>query len=415
MRRARALIISGALILLTQLGFGQITQLENETDFDPDRVLLTFNPALEGADASNIVAGYGVRLEGIGGGTPTVRGDLIGGQPFGLISNDAPAGQGITSELVINFRYPVRQVGFLLTNGTPGLQARFTFRNVRGENIGTRIVPADESTGPFAGFEAPPGESFSRIVLSYGDSPNAEQFFELIFTYSNRPLFTTYLAQVADGALPNGGLRTDILIANLSNTTANGSLAIIGDNGDPVEVTLNGTAASSFNLAIPPQGLRRFTSSGTSQPPVQGYARIQTDVPVDGLAIFQILNAAGNPTSEAGVGSSTAFSESVAAVVRQVQGTIDSGLAVANVGDETATVTAQLLAPTGAVVATNNTFFSIPAHTHTATFLPTLFPTVPADFQGTLVLSSSQPLTVTVLRTASGLVLSSLPVGSLQR
>jgi len=168
-------------------------------------------------------------------------------------------------------------------------------------------------------------------------------------------------------------------------------------------------------LSVPPQGLRRFTSSGTSDPAVQGYARIQTDVPVDGLAIFQILNAAGNPTSEAGVGSSAAFSESVAAVIRQVQGTIDSGVAIANVGTETAAVTAQLIDLNGDVVASNNSLFDLEPNSHTAVFLPAIFPTVPADFQGTLILSSSQPLTTTVLRTASGLVLSSLPVGSLQR
>lgn len=407
--------IAAVAVLAVSTGAAQITQLDNENAFSEDRVLLTFDSALQGAAAEDLFAAYGIRIQGIGGGAPVIGGDLVGGIPFGFLNNAAQPGDGITSELVFDFRYPVRQVGFLLRNGGPGVEARFTLRNVRGENIGVRLFSLDNNPAPFAGFEAPAGESFSRVLLSYGQSANAEQVFELVLTYAERPTFATYLAQVADAALPTGGLRSDILIANLSNTTATGSLALLDDAGDPLNLTLNGQAGSNFPLSIPPFGLRRFVSAGIAQPPLQGSARIETNVPVSATAVFQILNATGNPVSEAGVGAADAVHRSVAAVVRRVQGTIDSGIAVTNAGDQMATASAQLFDGAGALQDTNTDFLRLAPGQHRAAFLPDIFPTVAPDFSGTMVISSNQPLAVTVLRTALGLVISSLPVGTLEQ
>lgn len=416
MKRHQILLFGIVLLWMSGAVWGQIGQLETENDFSPERISLTFNAAQEGAAASGLFDAYGVRIRGLGGGRPTVRGALIGGQPFGFLSNEAGVGEGVTSELVIDFREPVRQVGFLLKNGSPGTMARFTFRNVRGENIGVIQTPVEDDFGPFVGFEAPSGQSFSRIVLNYGDSPNPEEFAQLLFTYVTRSPFTIYFPQIADGALPGGGsLRTNILLANLSNTTATGQLLLFGDDGQPLELTLDGESGSVFNFAIPANSVQPYSTSGASSTPVQGYACVNSDVPVGGVAIFQAVDAQGAPVTEAGVESTSGRSLLTAAVARRMEGLLDSGVAVANVGDQPASGIMQLLDANGNVVSTNADFLQLGPNEHTAGFLPQFFEGLSPDFTGTLLIFSNQPLAVTVLRTANEIVLSSLPVASTER
>ncbi len=358
-----------------------------------------------------------MRIQGIGGGTPTIRGDLIGGQAFGLVSNESEPADGITSQLVIDFARPVRQVGFLLRHESPNpTTVNFLFRNLRGTNLGVLQTQIEQGIGPFAGFEAPQGEVFSKVLISYGDSPSPEQFLNLLFTYADRPTYQVYVPQVGDGALPGGGgLRTNILIANLTSTTASGQLLLFGDDGQPLELDLSGTTASEFELNLPARSLQVFETSAASSPPVQGYACVETDHPVSATGIFQILNASGRPLSEAGVEATEARHQAVATVIREAGVSLNSGIAVANASDQPANGVVQLLDSNGTLVASNSDFAQLGPRAHAAGFLPQLFPGVAADFEGTLLIFSDQPLAVVVLRTVQGLVQSSLPVGGLGR
>ncbi len=410
--------VLGVLFALGMIGtaWGQpIVQLTEE-QFSPDRVSLNFNSFREGAMASDLFDGYGFSITGIGGGTPTLLGDLVAGQPFRFVSNEAEPAAGLNTQLILDFRRPVRQVGFLLRHGgTATVDVRFMFRNPEGQNIGVLTGQVDPGIGPFAGFEAPQGETFSQILISYGDSPSPEQIFNLLFTYEARPTFRSYVAQIGDGALGGGGgLRTNILVANLTDTTATGQLLLFGDDGQPLELSLNGQTGSEFDLTVPPNSVRAFRTGADSTPPVAGYASVVTNVPTSGVGIFQIVNADGSIVSEAGVESTAARHRVLSTVTRDGAIGLDSGVAVANVGERAATAVAQLLDTNGDTVANNTNFFALGPGEHRAAFLGDIFPGLPADFEGTLLIISDTPLAVVALRTVQGLVQSSLPSASLE-
>ncbi len=417
MKSSRVFVITICAMLMGGAAFGQrVVQLQDESEFDGDRISLTFTQFQEGALARDLLTAYGVRIEAIGGGTPTIGRDLVVGQAAGFVSNQAEPAEGLNTQLIFDFQYPVRQFGLLLRHaGTSTIDARMQFHNLRGDNIATFQFPVEPGIGPLAAFEATQDEAFSRVVLNYGVSPFPEQFFQILLTYQERPVFTSYVAQVGDGALPGGGgLRTNIYIANLSNTIATGQLLLFGDDGSPLELTLGGETASAFDLNLLARSVAVFPSSGTSSPPVQGYACVESDQPLSVTGIFQILNAEGRPTSEAGVEGTRARHQVLSTVVREQGVGLDSGIAAANPSDQTANAQALLLDRNGGVVDTNNEFLQLGPGEHTAGFLPQIFPGVSADFEGTLLIVSDQALAVVVLRTGQGLVLSSLPSGSLE-
>ena len=125
-----------------------------------------------------------------------------------------------------------------------------------------------------------------------------------------------------------------------------------------------------------------MTTPGTSDPVVQGYAIVGASVPVQSTAVFQILNGAGAPTLEAGITGTQEATFQSAPVARAQLGSVDAGVALANTGDSTASLTLQL-------VNTANEFLGLfqtdmAPGTHMAGFVPGLFPGAPANFTDSL-------------------------------
>lgn len=409
-------VLFGIHLLMGASSMGQIEVLDNRSEFSSDRVVLSFASLQAGAVANEVFTAYGVRFDAVGGGVPTIGFDAPAGQAVFFLSNQSDPMDAATSQLIVSFSRPVREVGFLLRHeGPDSATFSFTFYNPLGDNLGSFQDQIEPGAAPFVGFRTPQEEEFSRVVVSYGESPGPEQLVELVLTYVEPPTFDTFVSQVADGVLPGGGLRTGILIANLANTTNRGRLALFGDDGNPLQLELNGAVGSEFDLNLTARAVQIFETAGGSNPPVQGYAVIETDLPASATGIFQILNSGGDPISEAGVEATTARRLQVATVIRQAGISLDSGIAVANVTDQPASALVQLLDANGSVVASNGNFASLGPRQHAAGFLPVLFPGVSPDFRGTILISSDQPLAVAVLRTVSGIVLSSLPVGSVGR
>ena len=233
--------------------------------------------------------------------------------------------------------------------------------------------------------------------------------------YTSRSTFSTYLAQIADGPLPSGALQTTIIVSNLTNTTARGELRLLDNGGLPLSFEMNGLPGSTFDLVIPPFSSQSFTSGGNTVPPTPGYACIESSVPVDGAAIFRVLDAQGNVTSEAGVGATMGRMTLVGVVQKFISGDFNSGIAVVNISDKNIQGTIALYDQPGTLVDTNTDDLNLGPGEHVAKFLNQLFDGL-GDFEGTVVVTADQPLVAVVLRTiAGGLVISSLPVGSTQQ
>ena len=101
---------------------------------------------------------------------------------------------------------------------------------------------------------------------------------------------------------------------------------------------------------------------------------------------------------------------------RRIDGDLNSGIAAVNISSEANSSSIRLLNGNGVEIASHLDVLDLEGGQQKARFLDEIFPDVPAqDLDGTLVITSDKPLVVAILRTAAGLVVSSLPVGSTQR
>ena len=257
---------------------------------------------------------------------------LPGGAYNALRNTAGPVWDG---PLIINFRYPVRRVGALLENGTAGTKATLTAFDALGNVLG-EVEQGGLGGDLFLGIETMtnPRMWISKLRINYTGDGRDEQIDDLMVDYVSRPTFTTYLAQIADGPLPSGALQTTIIVSNLTNTTARGELRLLDNGGLPLSYEMNGLPGSTFDLVIPPFSSQSFTSGGNTVPPTPGYACVESSVPVDGTAIFRVLDAQGTVTSEAGVGATMGRMALVGAVQKFISGDFNSGIAVVNISDK---------------------------------------------------------------------------------
>ncbi len=331
MIRYRFLFLIGFLLSAFSVGiYGQVNKLTRMDSFSQESILIDFEGHTDGARARTLFSAWGTVFFAGASTQPIIRylppGNIFFTDgPFHVLRNEVRAGSPSNGPLIIDFRYPVRRAGFQLENGTGNTKAIIKAFDALGNTLGT--VEQDGLEGePFVGIEevtANPG--IFKLTVDYGNGGPDEQIDDLIIDYESRPAFTTYLAQIADGPLPSGALQTTIIVSNLTNTTARGELRLIDDGALPLSFEMNGIPGSTFDLVIPPFSSRSFTSGGNTLPPTPGYACIQSTVPVEGTAIFRVLDAQGNVTSEAGVGASAGRMTVVGAVQRFASGNFNSG------------------------------------------------------------------------------------------
>ncbi len=231
---------------------------------------------------------------------------------------------------------------------------------------------------------------------------------------------TYYLPQIADG--PSGGTTwvTAVAVTNPAapNTPAvSGTLTFTKDDGTPFNLFLTDSSlkpvivtngAVSFQIAG--GQTRIYISTGFSPSVTTGYATVTSTATVVVGAIFTELNSAGSITAEAGVAEASPLTQ---------QGTIanqigaDTGIAIANPGTGSSSVTFQLLDLNGNPAVTS-VAKTVNAKAHTSFFVSQLFSNIPAGFVGTLRITSTAPVVATALLFNSGGVFATLPVFPLQ-
>ena len=100
----------------------------------------------------------------------------------------------------------------------------------------------------------------------------------------------------------NGGsIRTVIQMANPGDNDANVTLSFRDQTGEPLELEINGTTASEFNLLIPARGSRILTTSGTGEAVTVGWAELISDQLLAAQVLFEIRNAEGALVTQAAV------------------------------------------------------------------------------------------------------------------
>ncbi len=215
-----------------------------------------------------------------------------------------------------------------------------------------------------------------------------------------------FLPHVANGTSDSGSWRTTTILANHSTSPATASVSYLNDDGTPLSLTIQGQTSSQFTYTIPPEGSFSVQTDGAGSQKT-GWALVQSDQALSGTALYAFFDSAGSFVDEAGAPFSLDFGSM--SIFAEIKGNIYTGLALANPNSAAATVTLTLKDPQSSVVAT--TQFNLAANGHVAKYLTEFFAgaNIPANFQGTVQIVSTQTLSGLTLRQHSS-DFTSLPV-----
>ncbi len=408
-KRGRIVLVFLLLIAASFSVHGQVAKITSPSAFDSNSVKFDFQEYQADIQAADVLGKWGLNFQNLGASVPTVRmiiAPIGGADPDRVVQN--PTGTGSSLPLIVNFRYPVAKVGFYASNGSASTTVTLTAFDPLGANLGS-VTETGLAAEKFIGISTTSTRGMAKLLIDYGNSTEAEQIDDMIFDYVSRPKFNTYLAQVGDA---KGLLQTVLVISNLTNSTAKGELRLFDDNGGPMPLKLGEETKSVFSFSLPAFSSKNLPTQAISDPVKVGYAEIESNVPVEGTAIFRIIS--GDTTlSEAGVGSSVARPFVVGVAQKVVAKGLDTGVAAVNSTGETVDARVKLYDETGALVDSNDLDMDLGPHGHKARFLSQLFPQLAdSDFNGTLVVTSNKPMAVVIIRTIGGLAQSTLPVGS---
>ena len=166
-------------------------------------------------------------------------------------------------------------------------------------------------------------------------------------------------------------------------------------------VDIPSTSGPTQSFLIPHRGGQSTTSSGSAETLRVGYGRIRAaagSTTPSGVAIFQFRDSEGVLISEAGVPATEAVRQG--RIFAEVNGPVNTGLAIANPNDVPATIRFYFTDSQG--VNFGNGSFELPAHEHTAAFLdqPPFNEALPdgSPVLGTFTFESSAPIAVTAIR-----------------
>jgi hypothetical protein len=203
----------------------------------------------------------------------------------------------------------------------------------------------------------------------------------------------------ADG----GGWTTQFALMNPTDGTMAGRLEFYGADGGPAEVTIDNRTATSFDYIMPPRSSRSLRTTGGPNVKVGSVRMIPTFGATFGarvptaVGIFR-FRTNGITVTEAGVPAvqmSTAYRTYVAAAGNfnaGDTGSMQTGIAIANSTNTTATVQLELLTLKGAATGLTATL-TVPPNAQVAKFLGQIdgFTALPVPFEGVLRMSSTTP------------------------
>ena len=180
--------------------------------------------------------------------------------------------------------------------------------------------------------------------------------------------------------------------------------------------TLSLRRPASKSFLVPDRGGQSITSGGSAEAVQIGYGRIRADAgstTPSGIAIFQFRDNQGVLISEAGIPAAEPVREG--RIFAEVNGPVNTGLAIANPNDETAIIRFYFTDSSGTNAGSGTV--ELGAHQHIAKFLDQLPFNGGSAVLGTFTFESSVPIAVIALRgftnEAGEFLMTTLPVAPL--
>jgi lysyl endopeptidase len=262
------------------------------------------------------------------------------------------------------------------------------------------ILPSDFSSSiHFASLEISADQPLSILAVRMTTNQEADILYTTTpvadLTQSLR-YTPVYFPQFADG----GGYTTSLVLLNTSDVAEEGTLQILDDEGLPLVVNqVGGTADSSFRYLIPSNGTFRFQTDGIPTTAKVGWIRLIPD-PGDatpmGSGIFG-YNPGSILHSESGIPAVAAITH--ARIYVDLSENYNTGLALANVGETSASITINAFLNDGITPAGNSKgSLELSGNGHRARFANELVSDLAAGFTGVLDISSLTPFAALTLR-----------------
>jgi hypothetical protein len=203
-----------------------------------------------------------------------------------------------------------------------------------------------------------------------------------------------FFPQVADGTSGDHSWRTSLTLVNRSTNAATASVNFFGDDGTPLNLSIQGKISSQFKFTIPALGTLRVQTDGVG--PLQtGWARIDTDQSLSGIASFAFFVSGERFVSEVGVPSTVDLRSLL--LFAESGERISTGIALANPDDRLSVDVTLTLKDTQATPLASHTL-TLPPNGHLSKYLSELFPDIPEEFYGRVEVVSTRPIVALALR-----------------
>jgi CubicO group peptidase (beta-lactamase class C family) len=389
---------------------------------------LQFN-LVSGGGISRVTAGY-PNCASVGYGTikPDTGGTPSGLAVFGLRQNNVlvteagvPASPAIRSgRIYAEVNGPVN-TGLAIANpNNVSATISFFFTDPSGDfGNGTMTIPANGQVATFLNQAPFNGKSpFSGAFTFSSSVPVSVVALRGLTNERNEFLITTLPVADLNGSLSTntlvfphfadgGGWTTQIVLVNPSDSLMTGFVQFLDPSGGNATVSVNGQVGSNFSYSIPARSSQKLQTGGIGSPATGGSVRVApgtNNAAPSGMAIFSFKNA-GVTVSEAGVPAvpqASAFrlyTEASGDFAHSAIGSIQTGIAVANMSSNAATVTLELFTLDGSSTGLTGTM-PVPAAGQAAAFLNQIpgFDSMQTPFQGLLRVSSTTTISVVGLR-----------------
>ena len=223
-------------------------------------------------------------------------------------------------------------------------------------------------------------------------------------------------AHVGDGEGVGLQVRTSVILVNSTDAAAVGLLEFLNSDSTPMEVTVGGETASSFDFSLPAGGVRRLATTGSGGLKT-GWARVTMDQHLAGAGIFSLfepglstsgaipLGGARRLVSEVGVSPDPLLDR--ARILVDTSESFNTGLALAfpiSTTPDDQRISISIYDETGTFRA--STQVQLSAFQHNARFVTELFAETEGldleDFEGSLQIGSNSLFTALALRAVGG-------------
>jgi hypothetical protein len=302
-----------------------------------------------------------------------------------------------TATLFSNFSSPLSQnsgkVFFIARYSTGSTTTNAIFSN-DGVNLSLLVQEGQslEGVGTFTFIGKPAVNDSGTLIFVSNLGSGSSGIFRL-----DTSMNELYFPRVADGSFGNQwAWRTTLILSNQdSSGAANIVVNFLNEDGSPMTLAIQNLNGSQFSFVIPARGSLELETEGIGEVKT-GWAKVQSDKKLSGIAIFSYYDGAGNYISEVGVPATSR--ESAFSLFVESRSDTNTAIVLTNPNASPASASLTLRDEQGNSLSTVADL-PVPPSGEIAKYVTDLFQgVIPPDFHGTVEVVDQLPILGLTLR-----------------